>query len=86
MPRCNCVSELPRGVEAVPTHPRYNDRLKRIEQVFKVEGHYWQDSWDPLTARRMILAMHGPDSQIYKTSELSPEKKAFHCPYCKEVG
>ena len=41
MPRCNCVSELPRGVEAVPTHPRSNDRLKRIEQVFKVEGHYW---------------------------------------------
>ena len=45
MLKCNCVSELPRGVEAVPTHPTYNDRLKRIEQVFKVEGHYWQDNW-----------------------------------------
>ena len=45
MPKCNCVNELPRGVEVVPTYPRYNDKTNRIEQVFKVEGHYGQDCW-----------------------------------------
>ena len=30
--------------------------------------------------------MHGPEQQIFKTSELSPDKRAFHCPYSKEVG
>jgi len=73
-------------MEVVLTHPRYNDQLNKIEQVFKVEGHYWQDSWDPMTARNMILAMHGSDQQIFKYSELSPHRRVFHCPYCKEVG